>query len=69
MIRVRLRNDIYTTGKVYGFPCSNEIIFYDMHDQYTITLKNRDKVEKILDQVCRNGFADISKEEIEIKIK
>lgn len=69
MIRVRLKCDIYTTKKVYGYPYRNAISFFDGDDQYIITLKNRDKVEEILDQVCRNGFADFSKEDIKVIIK
>ena len=69
MIRVRLGNDIYTTKKVYGISSCNTITFFDSGDQYIITLKNRDKVEEILDQVCRNGFADFSKEDIKVIIK
>lgn len=69
MIRVRLGYDIYTTKKVYGIPSCNTISFFDSDHQYMITLKNRDKFEEILDQVCRNGFADFSKEDINVIIK
>lgn len=50
-------------------PSRNAISFFDSDDQYIITLKNRDKVEEIIDQVCRNGFADFSKEDIKVIIK
>lgn len=69
MIRVRLGYDIYTTEKVYGYPSRNAISFFERGDQYIITLKNRDKVEEIIDQVCRSGFADFSKEDIKVIIK
>lgn len=64
MIRVRLRNEVYVTKHVYGYPWANTIMFVHKDDQYTVELKDSQRVEALLSQLCERGYIDFSKEEV-----
>lgn len=64
MIRIRLRHEVYVTKHVYGYPWCKEIIFWNKGDQYTVTLKDSDRVSVLLSKACELGYIDFSKEEV-----
>ena len=64
MIRIRLKNEVYTTKHLEGYPHFGTINFFNKDDYYTVRLRDANRVNDLLSQACETGYIDLSREEV-----